>query len=182
MSSLIVFGHDGSEPAVHGERARNTNAGRKYIHIATRALKESSLHFVSIEAVDELSGGFEKGFPIETEPVERFLIRGLCHAGLGNDATNVWVKCYRNGDSTLQIGLEDGQHVGDPTPPRRWDKPGFRITYTARSSAALNEQEALKMAGHIDLKWQGMALGNNTLDFIGCMEVDHMVDFYFCIA
>lgn len=177
---FAIFGKDGAEPAVRpGEPVRRINA-RSYMDIATTALKNSSLEFASIEADDNLPS-VEKRSLDEPSLVERFLIRGLYHADLGNDATNIWVNHYSNGDNILQIAPEDGQHNGNSTPTRRWDKPGFKIAYTTRNKSPLNEQDALKMARHISMKWQGMAIGNDISDFIGFVETGHTANFYFRI-
>ncbi|KAE8311081.1 hypothetical protein BDV41DRAFT_589889 [Aspergillus transmontanensis] len=177
---FAIFGKDGAEPAVRpGEPVRRINA-RSYLDIATSALKESSLQFTSIEADDNLPSD-EKRSSDEPSLVERFLIRGLYHADLGNDATNIWVNHYSNGDNILQIAPEDGQQDGSSTLTRRWDKPGFKIAYTTRKKSPLNEQDALKMARHISMKWQGMAIGNDISDFIGFVEIGHTANFYFRI-
>ncbi|PIG84697.1 hypothetical protein AARAC_011446 [Aspergillus arachidicola] len=177
---FAIFGKDGAEPAVRpGEPVRRINA-RSYLDIATTALKESSLQFASIEADDNLPS-IEKRSSDEPSLVERFLIRGLYHSDLGNEATNIWVNHYSNGDNILQIAPEDGQQDGNSTITRRWDKPGFKIAYTARKKSPLNEQDALKMAKHISIKWQGMAIGNDISDFIGVVETGHTANFYFRI-
>ncbi|KAE8322531.1 hypothetical protein BDV39DRAFT_196633 [Aspergillus sergii] len=177
---FAIFGKDGAEPAVRpGEPVRRINA-RSYLDIATSALKESSLQFASIEADDNLPS-VEKRSSDEPSLVERFLIRGLYHADLGNEATNIWVNHYSNGDNILQIAPEDGQQDGNSTPTRRWDKPGFKIAYTTRKKSPLNEQDALKMARHISMKWQGMVIGNDISDFIGFVETGHTANFYFRI-
>ncbi|GAB1210540.1 hypothetical protein APSETT445_009335 [Aspergillus pseudonomiae] len=177
---FVIFGKDGAEPAVPpGEPVRRINA-RSFMNIATNALKESSLQFASIEADNNLPS-VEKRSSDEPYLVERFLIRGLYHADLGNDATDIWVNHWSNGDNTLQIAPEDGQQDSNSTLTRRWDKPGFKIAYTTRKTAPLNEQEALTMARHISLKWQGMALGSDISDFIGFVETGHTANFYFRI-
>ncbi|KAE8342106.1 hypothetical protein BDV24DRAFT_150612 [Aspergillus arachidicola] len=177
---FAIFGKDGAEPAVRpGEPVRRINA-RSYLDIATTALKESSLQFASIEADDNLPS-IEKRSSDEPSLVERFLIRGLYHSDLGNEATNIWVNHYSNGDNILQIAPEDGQQDGNSTITRRWDKPGFKIAYTTRKKSPLNEQDALKMAKHISMKWQGMAIGNDISDFIGFVETGHTANFYFRI-
>ncbi|KNG85213.1 hypothetical protein ANOM_008085 [Aspergillus nomiae NRRL 13137] len=177
---FVISGKDGAEPAVPpGEPVRRINA-RSFMNIVTNALKESSLQFASIEADDNLPR-VEKRSSDEPYLVERFRIRGLYHADLGNDATDIWVNYWSNGDNTLQIALEDGRQDGNSTLTRRWDKPGFKIAYTTRKTAPLNEQEALTMARHISLKWQGMTLGNDIADFIGFVETGHTANFYFRI-
>ncbi|KAB8261666.1 hypothetical protein BDV32DRAFT_157967 [Aspergillus pseudonomiae] len=177
---FIIFGKDGAQPAVRpGEPVRRINA-RSFMNIATNALKESSLQFASIEADNNLPS-VEKRSSDEPYLVERFLIRGLYHADLGNDSTDIWVNHWSNGDNTLQIAPEDGQQDGNSTLTRRWDKPGFKIAYTTRKTAPLNEQQALMMARHISLKWQGITLGNDIADFIGFVETGHTANFYFRI-
>ncbi|KAE8366737.1 hypothetical protein BDV27DRAFT_143365 [Aspergillus caelatus] len=177
---FAIFGKDGAEPAVRpGDPVRRINT-RSYMDIATNALKESSLQFASIEA-DENLPSVEKRPSDEPHLVERFLIRGLYHADLGNDTTDIWVTHWSNGDNTLQIAPENGQQDGKSTLTRRWDKPGFKIAYTTRKTSPLNEQDALKMARHISLKWQGMTLGNDISDFIGFVETGHTANFYFRI-
>ncbi|KJK60893.1 hypothetical protein P875_00042852 [Aspergillus parasiticus SU-1] len=177
---FAIFGKDGAELAVRpGEPVRRINA-RSYLDIATSALKESSLQFTSIEADDNLPS-VEKRSSDEPSLVERFLIRGLYHTDLGNDATNIWVNHYSNGDNILQIAPEDGQQDGSSTLTRRWDKPGFKIAYNTRKISPLNEQDALKMARHVSMKWQGMAIGNDISDFIGFVEIGHTTNFYFRI-
>ncbi|KAG2421264.1 hypothetical protein HFD88_000880 [Aspergillus terreus] len=175
-----ILHQDGAEPAVRpGEPVRRINA-RTYLDIATTALKESNLQFASIE-VDNHLPSVEKRSSEEPYLVERFLIRNLYHADLGDDTTDIWVNHYSNGDNTLQIAPGDGQQNGSSTLTRRWDKPGFKIAYTTRNKAPLNEQDALKMAQHISLKWQTMALGNDISDFIGFVETGHTANFYFRI-
>ncbi|PLB51190.1 hypothetical protein P170DRAFT_493435 [Aspergillus steynii IBT 23096] len=177
---FAIFGKDGAEAAVRpDDPVRRTNT-RSYLDIATSALKESSLQFTSIEA-DENLPSVQKRSLDEPDLVERFLIRGLYHADLGNDATNIWVNHYNNGDNTLKIATEDGQQDGNSTLTRRWDKPGFKIAYTMRKTSPLKEQDSLKMARHIGLKWKSMALGNDISDFIGFVETGHTASFYFRI-
>ncbi|KAH8433490.1 uncharacterized protein LDX57_011124 [Aspergillus melleus] len=177
---FAIFGKDGAEPAVRPDSPARRIDAKSYLNIATSALKESSLQFASIEADDNLSG-IEKRSSDEPDLVERFLIRGLYHAELGSDATNIWVNHYSNGDNTLQIAPEDGQQDGNSTLTRRWDKPGFKIAYTTRKKSPLNEQDSLKMARHISLKWQSMTLGNDISEFIGFVETGHTANFYFRI-
>ncbi|KAI9043975.1 uncharacterized protein KD926_002354 [Aspergillus affinis] len=177
---FIIFGKNGAEVAIRpGGPVRRINA-RSYLEMATSALKASSLQFAIIEADDDLPG-VEKQSSDELDLAERFLIRGLYHGELGNDATNIWVSNYSNGDSALQIAPEYGQQDGNSTVTRRWNKPGFKIAYATRKASQLNEQEALKMARHISLKWQSMTLGKGISDFIGFVETGHTANFYFRI-
>lgn len=180
MLIFAVVHQTGAEPAVRpGEPVRRINA-RSYLDIATAALKESNLQFASIEADNNLPN-VEKRSSEEPYLVERFLIRNLRHAELGEDTTDIWVNHYSNGDNTLQIAPGDDQQNDSSTLTRRWDKPGFKIAYTTRNKAPLNEQDALKMAQHISLKWRALALGNDISEFIGFVETGHTANFYFRI-
>ncbi|KAE8154345.1 hypothetical protein BDV25DRAFT_136039 [Aspergillus avenaceus] len=182
-SLLLVFAlvhKDGAEPAVRGDSPARRSIGGSYLEIASSALGESGLQFASIEA-DENLPRVEKRSSDEPDLVERFLIRGLHHAEMGPDPTNIWVNHYSNGDNTLQIVPEDDQQDGNSTITKRWDKPGFKIAYTTRNKAPLNENQALQMAKHISYKWRTLAIGNDISDFIGFVETGHTANFYFRI-
>ncbi|KAL5363433.1 hypothetical protein BJX96DRAFT_155723 [Aspergillus floccosus] len=176
---FAIFGNDSAGPAVRPDTPVRKINGRSYLDVATSTLKESCLQFANIEADDNLPS-------VESSSdgpylVERFLIRGLYHADLGNDAIDVWVNHYSNDDNTLQIAPEDGQQNARSTLTRRWDKSGFKLAYTTRKMSSLHEQDALKMATQISLKWQTMAPGNDVSYFMGFVEIGQTTNFYFRI-
>lgn len=177
---FALFGKSGAEPVVRPDSPARSIDARSYLDIATSALTESSLQFASIEADHNLPSVDKRSLD-EPDLLERFLIRGLYHADLGNDATNIWVNHYSNGDQIMHIDPEGGQRDGNSTLTRRWDKPGFKLAYTARKASKLSEQDALKMAKHIGMKWRTATLGNDISDFIGFVETGHTANFYFRI-
>lgn len=116
----------------------------------------------------------------ESAPTHRFKITGLSL----DDAPkhDIIANHYANGETVLHLLLSDSNGSSSAL-EKRFDNPGFKISYTTRTRTKLTQvhQKSMALAGAATWGVYADNAGHKMDDFIGFAETGHAANFYYRI-
>lgn len=119
--------------------------------------------------------------------VQRLQVTGFT---LGNSAKHdIITNHYDNGDTILQLPLPGGNLTANGTAGsssnlhERFDKPGFKISFTTRERSKLTQvhQKSMALAGAAAWAVYADNASHKMNEFIGFAETEHAANFYYRI-
>ncbi|KAL4789706.1 hypothetical protein BDV19DRAFT_382899 [Aspergillus venezuelensis] len=120
----------------------------------------------------------------ESAPTHRFKITGLSL----DDAPkhDIIANHYANGETVLHLPLSDSNNSTEGSSSaleKRFDNPGFKISYTTRTRTKLTQahQKSMALAGAATWGVYADNAGHKMDDFIGFAETGHATNFYYRI-
>lgn len=121
----------------------------------------------------------------EPLPIHRFQITGF--AVEGSPKHDIIANHYENGDTVLHLPLTGGNSGANSTEgsdlKKRFDKPGFKISFTTRKRSKLTQahQKSMALAGASTWAVYADNANHKMDDFIGFAETEHAANFYYRI-
>ncbi|XRM44306.1 hypothetical protein ABZX51_007453 [Aspergillus tubingensis] len=115
---------------------------------------------------------------------EPSLLHGFQISGFALDNSpkhDIIANHYDNGDTVLHLplpGQDDGANLN-----KRFDKPGFKISFTTRERSKLTQahQKSMALAGAATWAVYADNASHKMNDFIGFAETEHAANFYYRI-
>ncbi|KAL3429978.1 hypothetical protein BDV09DRAFT_189657 [Aspergillus tetrazonus] len=120
----------------------------------------------------------------ESAPTHRFKITGLSlDDGPKHD---IIANHYANGETVLHLPLSDSNNSTEGSSSaleKRFDNPGFKISYTTRTRTKLTQahQKSMALAGAATWGVYADNAGHKMDNFIGFAETGHAANFYYRI-
>ncbi|PYH38086.1 uncharacterized protein BO87DRAFT_445857 [Aspergillus neoniger CBS 115656] len=121
----------------------------------------------------------------EPLPIHRLQITGFAHEN--SPKHDIIANHYRNGDTVLHLPLPVGKSGANSTEgldlKKRFDNPGFKISFTTRGRSKLTQahQKSMALAGAATWAVYADNANHKMDDFIGFTETENSANFYYRI-
>lgn len=142
------------------------------------ALNDGGYSFDSVEHVDVTALKLDKR---DSDPVltHRSIFRNLTSED-GSPASDVAFNYFDNGDVNMDIAGDMGA-LETSGLQKRYNGPGFKISWTSRKRSLLTRAHQNQMSYEIARDWADKAAFPGEGDYIGLVKTDHTANFYFRI-
>lgn len=143
------------------------------------ALIDDGYSFDSVEHVDVAALNLNKRDSSDPVLTHRSIFRNLTTED-GSPSSDVAFNYFDNGDVNMDIAGDMGT-LETSGLRKRYNGPGFKISWTSRKRSLLTRAHQNQMSYEIARDWADKAAFTGEGDYIGLVKTDHTANFYFRI-